>query len=208
MKVRFFISSIIPLLLSSIFSTLAEHASSKDVSTASNLVQGDAAAIVDVPPDREPLASKGALKGTLDAPVDGKDGKPHHGPWVDTNAESDRNKGVDADGQTVVVNLGATSSVEHTGPDGNPILPAGDGVMDDPYRPSPKEGTRGTEGGVSEKSKDKSATEKVPETPKDAPPLPLSEQRKIFEIKDTDTELSDVKTPSGDQNLEVGSDYF
>ena len=53
-----------------------------------------------------------------------------------------------------------------------PLPLSNDGVTDDPNRVSPKEGTRGTEGGVSEKSKDngKLPTEKVPETPKEAPP--------------------------------------
>src|SRR6478736_2735855 len=47
--------------------------------------------------DSDSIASAGAVKGSLDAPVDGKDGRPHAGPWVETNAERDRksNKGSD-----------------------------------------------------------------------------------------------------------------
>jgi hypothetical protein len=51
--------------------------------------------------------------------------------------------------------------------------------MDDPDRAGPKAGTRGTEGGVSEKGKDSQFNaEKVPGSPKEAPPLPHSEKQK------------------------------
>lgn len=64
---------------------------------------------------------------------------------------------------------------------------ANDGVMDDPNRQAPKEGTTGTEGGVSEKERDRKAlegqtgerAEKKPDPPKEAPPLPHSEEEKI-----------------------------
>ncbi|PKS12067.1 hypothetical protein jhhlp_001363 [Lomentospora prolificans] len=91
------------------------------------------------------------------APVDGNDGKPHNGPWVETDGKVDSDlpalKGRPAD-PTVI--------------DGQKIPESNDGVMDDPNRHPPKEGTRGTEGGVSEKARAEGET-KVPETPKEAP---------------------------------------
>ena len=59
--------------------------------------------------------------------------------------------------------------------------------MNDPSRELPRQGTTGTEGGVSEKDKARKAQEgqtgekleKKPDSPKEAPPLPLSEQEKI-----------------------------
>lgn len=55
-----------------------------------------------------------------------------------------------------------------------------DGVMDDENRLLPKKGTTGTEGGISEKVKDKDLkkTENKPQPPKEAPPLPESEEKK------------------------------
>lgn len=96
------------------------------------------------------------------APVDGNDGRPHNGPWVETDGKVDESlpplEGRPED-PTVV--------------DGEKIPESHDGVMNDPNREPPKEGTRGTEGGVSEKSS-KMAEEdqkggKTPETPKEAP---------------------------------------
>lgn len=120
--------------------------------------------------------------GTKDAPVDGKDGRPHLGPFVETTAERDRKKMKESgDGATKPKDqkqkeLGTTTS------EGLPV--SNDGVMDDPNRKGPKEGTRGTEGGISEKTKDgkedkKDGTEKKPDPPKEAPPLPHSEQKTL-----------------------------
>ncbi len=72
--------------------------------------------------------------------------------------------------------------------DGKKIPETNDGVMDDKNRPEPKQGTTGTSGGVSEKDKARKAKEgktgksvgNKPETPKEAPPLPHSEQEKIL----------------------------
>jgi hypothetical protein len=125
------------------------------------------------------LAAQGPRVGREGAPVDGLDGKPHEGPWVDGGASD------------VVL--------EHT------EEPAGDrkpgrrplssstkpvtemaGVMNDPNREGPKQGTTGTEGGVTETSREHKAKElesgkqeKMPEQPKAAPPLPHSEELKI-----------------------------
>ena len=121
--------------------------------------------------------------GTKDAPVDGKDGRPHLGPFVETGAERDRKKAKENSGD---------ADIKKPVPDGVPIgdgpkIPeTNDGVMDDPHRTGPKEGTRGTEGGISEKNKDRKATqldgarpEKKPDPPKEIPPLPHSEQESL-----------------------------
>ncbi|KAE8308662.1 hypothetical protein BDV41DRAFT_487958 [Aspergillus transmontanensis] len=135
-------------------------------------------------------APKASPKGTLDAPVDGKDGRPHAGPWVETNAERDRKKTGTAKTEEQV----DTKSAEHKGPDGKPIPHSNDGVMDDPHRTGPKEGTRGTEGGVSEKQKGSTDSgEKVPDRPKEAPPLPHSEQQKAPASEDKEGKTSDSK---------------
>jgi Ca2+/H+ antiporter, TMEM165/GDT1 family len=126
--------------------------------------------------------------GTKDAPVDGKDGKPHAGPFVDY--EKDRKKQTPAaeDGELVTKK---PTTLKEAGderfPDGRPIPEVNDGVMNDPTRELPRQGTTGTEGGVSEKDKARKAQEgqtgekleKKPDSPKEAPPLPHSEQEKI-----------------------------
>lgn len=128
------------------------------------------------------VRSKASPKGTLDAPVDGKDGKPHDGPWVETGAERDRKRTkVDgAESSTTNDANKVSGGSEKLGYGGQHIPHSNEGVMDDPDRVGPKEGTRGTEGGMTEKAKDnRLAKEKVPETPKEARPLPHSEQEKM-----------------------------
>lgn len=130
---------------------------------------------------------------TMDAPVDGKDGRPHAGPFVETSAERDRKKakeigdGPAAKSKPAVKDI-ASKSASYA--EGRELPETNDGVMDDPNRTGPKEGTRGTEGGISEKNKgrvgqqgDSSGTksEKKPDPPKEAPPLPHSEQKIVVE---------------------------
>lgn len=130
---------------------------------------------------------------TMDAPVDGKDGRPHAGPFVETNAERDRKKAKEiGDGMaaTSKPTLKDISSKSASYADGRELPETNDGVMDDPNRTGPKEGTRGTEGGISEKNKgrmgqqgDSSGTksENKPDPPKEAPPLPHSEQKIVVQ---------------------------
>ncbi|KAI4195800.1 MAG: hypothetical protein LQ346_003348 [Caloplaca aetnensis] len=131
--------------------------------------------------------------GTKDAPVDGKDGRPHQGPFIETSAERDRKKAKETGDQK-------TASTAKKSPDTDELKEASykdgwkidlpetnDGVMDDPNRSGPKEGTRGTEGGISGKSRDGKTegdsgltkSEKKPDPPKEAPPLPHGEQEKL-----------------------------
>ena len=154
--------------------------------------------------------------GTKDAPVDGKDGKPHQGPFIETEAERDRKKakesGKDDSSAGGKGPSGERSPKEElglgkskgSGKDLPKDIPeTNDGVMDDPNRKGPKEGTRGTEGGISEKSKgmlnpDEASAEKTPEEPKEAPPLPHSEQEKI----EGDAGKSTKSTKSGKTSKE------
>lgn len=132
--------------------------------------------------------SGNAVKGSLDVPVDGKDGRPHAGPWVETSAERDRKSSKGSDDIDAVSGKFDTKvpSSEHLSTEDGKVIPhSNGGVMDDPHRTGPKEGTRGTEGGVSEKGKESSyITEKVPGVPKEAPPLPHSETQKLSSAND------------------------
>lgn len=126
--------------------------------------------------------SRSVSKGSMDVPVDGKDGRPHAGPWVETSAERDRKGYKGSDEMDIVSTKYDTksSSSEHLSEEGKAIPHTNDGVMDDPYRASPKRGTRGTEGGVSEKRKDGYYdAEKVPGSPKEMPPPPHGETKKL-----------------------------
>ncbi|KAI9829306.1 MAG: hypothetical protein M1826_005770 [Phylliscum demangeonii] len=118
--------------------------------------------------------------GTKDAPVDGKDGKPHAGPWVEAGLEGQTLKGHEKGG--------SADKKPAPRPLTAPALPeVNDGVMDDPNRAGPKKGTTGTEGGVSEKTRGHKALEalkgdtggKTPDPPKAARPLPHSEEERI-----------------------------
>lgn len=121
--------------------------------------------------------------GTKDAPVDGKDGRPHEGPFVEIE-NLRKQDGRSSDDLPDLKDRPADPTVV----DGEKIPQTNDGIMFDKNRPEPKEGTTGTSGGVSEKDKARAAkeaqtgerVENRPETPKEAPPLPHSEQEKIL----------------------------
>ncbi|WZH48747.1 FT27-like transmembrane protein [Fusarium acuminatum] len=159
---------------------------------------------------------------TRDAPVDGKDGKPHHGPFIDTDdhrktaavipdAGSNAAAGPGTGTETVPVarseaeagaGAGAAAKADSntdslpalkgrpddpTIVDGEKIPESNDGVMFDTNRAHPQEGTTGTEGGVTERYKARKLEEDLageetfrkPSPPKEAPPLPHSEEEKI-----------------------------
>jgi putative Ca2+/H+ antiporter (TMEM165/GDT1 family) len=139
-------------------------------------------------------ASPGRRYGTKDAPVDGNDGKPHAGPFVELDSNSAPARDLpalkDRPEDPLIV-------------DGKRIPESHDGVMDDKNRPGPRKGTTGTEGGVSEKEKDRKMREKQtgekvenkPPTPKEAPPLPDSDQERIQaadEAKSDERALADA----------------
>lgn len=163
-------------------------------------------------PNPSPTSTTKASLGRKDAPVDGKDGRPHAGPWVETEAQRDRKKakesGQDEDDKPGSKpkpkdNLSGKATVEY--PESN------DGVMDDPNRIGPKEGTRGTEGGISEKSREKQEnmdtqlSENKPEEPKEAPPLPHSEQEKLAAVEEAVPKNTDLEKPKAKpEELELG----
>ncbi|KAK3695501.1 hypothetical protein B0T22DRAFT_478161 [Podospora appendiculata] len=121
--------------------------------------------------------------GTKDAPVDGKDGKPHAGPFIDYAPKGSEKDLPALKDRPVVPTL----------VDGKKIPETNDGVMDDKNRQQPKEGTTGTGGGVSEKDKERKIQESrtgekienKPQTPKEAPPLPPTDDEKIVREKET-----------------------
>jgi putative Ca2+/H+ antiporter (TMEM165/GDT1 family) len=151
--------------------------------------------------------------GTKDAPVDGKDGKPHAGPFVGNEKDPKKDAKPDPkkpkateEGELVVPGTKSATPKEEVmvAADGTKIPQVNDGVMNDPSREPPKHGTTGTEGGVSEKDKARKAqegqtgakVEKKPDSPKEAPPLPHSEQKTqsdkdTTKAKDTDDKTSD-----------------
>ncbi|KAL8968859.1 MAG: hypothetical protein Q9197_004646 [Variospora fuerteventurae] len=159
-----------------------------------------------------------STKGTKDAPVDGKDGRPHQGPFIETSAERDRKKakesGDDEPASTAKKPPNTEKLKEASYKEGWKIdMPeTNDGVMDDPNRSGPKEGTRGTEGGISEKSRDGKTegdggltkSEKRPDPPKEAPPLPHGEQEKLGskDSKDPTKKTSDTILEEDDVSTE------
>lgn len=166
-----------------------------------------AAAVADRHLDKDSVAvldgaASGRRLGTKDAPVDGIDGKPHAGPFVELDKSSESTKELprlkDRPADPLIV-------------DGKRIPESHDGVMDDKNRPEPKKGTTGTEGGVSEKDKDRKLKEKQtggkvenkPQTPKEAPPLPHSDQEQ--KVKVGNAGKSTEKTSEDVLGLEVGT---
>ncbi|KAJ6114874.1 hypothetical protein N7486_000652 [Penicillium sp. IBT 16267x] len=145
------------------------------------------------------VASTNAIHGSPDVPVDGKDGRPHAGPWVETSADRDRksSKGSD-DVDLVSTNYDSKiPSSDHLSTEEGKMIPhSNGGVMDDPHRAGPQEGTRGTEGGVSEKGKENLYNAaKVPDSPKEALPLPPSEKQKL--PSDSEDATSGSRTAEG-----------
>lgn len=195
-------SSAILLLLPVITAALADPTSNneniKEYAAVERVPSGSNVVV----PDLDELNPKASPKGTQDAPVDGRDGKPHAGPWVETNAERDRKKA----GTVPSVEEQSrrdTKSADHRDSDGHPIPYSNDGVMDDRNRVAPKEGTRGTENGMSGKPNGNAyTTDKSPDSPKEAPPLPHSEEQKLPTTGD-DSGTKDTKGSGTDSTLGV-----
>jgi len=189
MKFRRRPAPLLLFLLPSIATALAATARENTQSTLSKNTPARDARVDPVPSPLVDLNTKSKYEiGTKDAPVDGRDGKPHAGPWVgtekDPKKDTKKTSSTSADGELVV---GKEQHPELVTADGAKIPKSNDGVMDDPHRQPPKQGTTGTEGGVSEKDKTRKAQEgqtgekleKKPDSPKEAPPLPHSDQTKI-----------------------------
>ncbi|TQN67723.1 GCR1-dependent translation factor 1 [Colletotrichum shisoi] len=129
--------------------------------------------------------------GTDHAPVDGKDGMPHEGPFVDQDRDA-KKEVADTDTNKKELPPLKGRPLDPTVVNGKKIPETNDGVMNDKTRQKPKEGTTGTEGGVSEKDKARKAAEgrtgekpdNKPAAPKELPPLPHSEHEKLVNDKD------------------------
>ena len=155
-----------------------------DLSSSDLLGSGSLGGVVGAPGGGS--ASKAAPVGTKHAPVDGKDGMPHEGPFVETDAERTRKK---QDSEATEDEITVKESYKDLSSKGD--LPrTNDAVMDDRVNSKPVEGTRGTEGGISEKSKEYTVSEKRPEAPKDARPVPHSEQEKLKDADEVDVSAS------------------
>lgn len=179
MKFRWGNAPLLLLLGVSLVSALSDAAQDNTKSTVAKEAR-DPAALLE--PGVDGTRSKYDV-GTKDAPVDGKDGKPHAGPWVgkEDKKTKPKPKAEGTDGELVTA-PGSKDEASIVAPDGTKIPQVNDGVMDDPNRQVAKQGTTGTEGGVSEKDKVRKAQEgqtgekvgKTPDPPKEARPLPLN----------------------------------
>jgi putative Ca2+/H+ antiporter (TMEM165/GDT1 family) len=140
-------------------------------------------------PDPSPAAvTPGSLKGTKDAPVDGFDGKPHAGPYIDdTPTSHDKQPAVVEDLGTGKKTVPGRKDSTLVGAE-KEVLDGDKSVMQDPDRKLAT-GKTGVEGGVSAKDKERlahedktgSKKEQVPTSPKEAPPLPHGEQSHLKE---------------------------
>ncbi|KAK4200292.1 hypothetical protein QBC40DRAFT_306839 [Triangularia verruculosa] len=189
MKLRHKQSPLLLLLLQSLATTavLAERQLGKDSVDTYNRADP----IIDTPAAVKKYGTKGA-------PIDGKDGRPHAGPFVELDSTSESSE----------LPVLKDRPTDPTIMDGKRIPESNDGVMDDKNRSEPKKGTTGLEGGVSEKDKERKLREQTgervenkPQAPKEAPPLPHADQEKILaadaEGKDkTSDDVSGLEKPA------------
>lgn len=193
---------LILLLLPALIAVATADAPNGKAGSVEQLAGGDPAAAVAtaILPDAATLsASPKPDPGTKDAPVDGKDGKPKLGPFVDSSA-SKKQPNVEELKPGKKTPLKTPSDKAYDAAGATPeereqhklLMEAQESVMDDPNREAPKVGTTGTEGGVSEKdrlrkeqesSKAGPADVKRPETPKEAPPLAESDETKAMKAE-------------------------
>lgn len=164
--------------------------------------------------------------GTKDAPVDGLDGKPKLGPFVDSSASKKKQPQSIEDitpgqkkpttGKDVTEKpFDAAGATPEERKEHELLMEAQKSIMDDPNHQAPKVGTTGTEGGVSEKdrlrkeqenSKAGPADVKRPESPKEAPPLPESEETKAMKKeKEKAAKAEEEEQKKGAVGLEVSS---
>lgn len=145
---------------------------------ALNHIPNDARVADNAPDSTNAKTTARPYKGTEDAPVDGQDGKPKIGPFVDTTPDEVKTKKGEVATTTSKSVPTSLKNLEETLGD---IPEKNDGVMNDENRPVPKKGTTGTEGGISEKEKlrkeQDGSVENKPQEPKEAPPIPQSEQK-------------------------------
>lgn len=182
-------------VLKDVESTKVARVASSDIAAAT----GAAAAAA------EGLSPK--QQGTKDAPVDGFDGKPHAGPYVDDTKIATKQ----GPGGIEELRPGSRKPTTAEKEELAAKIEKDDSVMNDPDRQSPK-GVTGTEGGVSAKDKERLAhegktgekMEKVPEAPKEAPEVPTSHGDQNH-IKDKTEGSKDGKKDSEDSTRVLGA---
>lgn len=140
--------------------------------------------------------------GTKDAPVDGLDGKPHAGPFVEKPKKA----------AAVVEDLGTSPQLadQKDKTDGW-VAPEPDSVMEDRGdRGAQPKGPTGTEGGVSEKDKERKEKQMMGDyvVEKKVPPkLPVNHQNEEdptqYAKAKAEKEGSTTEKPKGAQGLEV-----
>ena len=140
--------------------------------------------------------------GTKDAPVDGLDGKPHAGPFVDSTKKKPTQQVEDiASGGDAINKVSKEKTLKDTFD-----LPEDDGVMSDVADRKAVTGPTGTEGGVSQKDRERKekgeTTEKKPEAPKEAPRLQDIESDSST-TKTKETEADSTEKKKGAAGLEV-----
>lgn len=160
-------------------------------------------------PDPSPAAvTPGTIKGTKDAPVDGFDGKPHAGPYIDdTPTSHDKQPAVIEDLGTGKKTVPGRKDSTLVGAE-KEVLDGDKSVMQDPERKLAT-GSKGTEGGISAKDKERTAheektgtkMEQVPESPKEAPPHPQDQKQ----LSGGAVESATSTRKLGAGGLEVGS---
>lgn len=199
----------VPVLLL-LLPALRVLAASVDVADDKSLPRAAAPAYPDVSASPNPsLAPAVGPKGTKDAPFDGQDGMPHAGPYINDEPSPTKKK------PAIVEELGPKKTI--VGPSkpsatDDTVLDGDKSVMQDPDRKLAT-GNKGTEGGVSAKDKERLAhedktgekLEKVPESPKEPPQQPHSDQKQL------QGELAGTETSSralGAVGLEVRSTAY
>ena len=111
--------------------------------------------------------------------MDGLDGKPHAGPFVDTSREDSAKAKDAAEAAKRPADLEKWTQAGSGEWALKEVPEKNDGVMNDDSRVAPKKGTDGTAGGISEKEKERKYRGydgNKPQEPKKAPELPHSEQ--------------------------------
>ncbi|GJN67433.1 hypothetical protein PLIIFM63780_004873 [Purpureocillium lilacinum] len=157
--------------------------------------------------DSDDGAKSRSRLSTKDAPFDGKDGKPHLGPFVETDGTA-----TDSDNNGLPPLKGRPH--DPTVVDGKKIPESNDGVMFDKNRERPQ-GSTGTEGGVTEKSAARKAQEgktgektfAQPEAPKEKPPMPHSEEQKLGKDGTKEKGKDKTKAKSSSDKVEGSTDY-
>jgi hypothetical protein len=154
--------------------------------------------------------------GTKDAPVDGLDGKPHAGPFVESSKKKPPPsiEDIPGNGKSLSDEVGkiSTETKENKFKEGWVVPDREDSVMDDRQGEPPKKGPTGIEGGVSEKDKERkeelgkggAVVGKIPDPPKEAPPLPASEAEKLLKNKEkVNPKETETEKQKGAAGMEV-----